>query len=451
MIKTMLFLPAVLILGACRVLHRRSIGLLSALMVCGFKALNVVTTGVRWTQSTGTSTDAWAGDTSVATFQATGGTINVSGMLRMGGLTFKSNGYNLAGGSLTGAATTNPLTADPGVSATVGSVLAGPNTFSKAGSGTITLTGANTYTGVMNLTAGTLIASNDAALGTTGAGTTVNAGATLALPGGISIGAKTLTLSGTGIGAVGVLSNTAGANTYGGAITLAAPSTIGSTAGTLTLSSTLDNAGFGLTLDGAGNVTASGIISGAGALAKTGTGTALLSVANSYTGITTVSGGTLRLGINSALPATAVTVGAGTMLDINSMTQSVPSVNSAGTLALGTSGSLTLTSGASSIGAITGTGTGTITVCSGATLTLTAALSNSGVSIVLAGGTLNLGVFTHAMDSLSVTATGSTLDFATTGATQITAALLDPAFALSDSNWTLVDRSLKADTKSALF
>ena len=395
-----------------------------------------------WTVSDGTTNGLWAAGTNVATFQATAGTVTVSSPQSIGGLTFNTDGYTLSGGTLSGAAPTNTLTAGTGINATVGSVLAGSNVFDKAGAGAITLTGANTYSGATTVSAGTLILGNVAALGSTAAGTTVSSGATLALPGGISIGAEALTLSGSGAGAVGALSNTMGANTYGGTITLGAGATIGSTAGTLTLGSTVDNGGFILTLDGAGAITASGIISGAGVLTKTGTGTALLNAANTYTNTTAVSGGTLRLGVNSALPATAVTVATGATLDVNGMTQSLPLITSAGTLALGTNGSLTLTSGASTIGAITGSGT--ITVGSGASLTLTQALVNSGVNIVLAGGTLNLGALTHSMGALSLTA-ASTLDF-DAGTAQLTAATLNPAFALNVTNWTLGTDHFMAST-----
>ena len=62
-------------------------------------------------------------------------------------------------------------------------------------------------------------------------------GATLQLEsiGGIIIGPEALTLSGTGVGGQGALSNKSGVNTFGGLITLAAPTTITSTAGTLNL------------------------------------------------------------------------------------------------------------------------------------------------------------------------------------------------------------------------
>ena len=372
------------------------------------------------------------------------GTVTSTGTSTFGVGTGSNNqlniGSNVAGGTTTFNVTSGMLS--------IANILADSNSNSsgapvsggltKTGSGTMTLSGTNTYTGVTTVSAGTLAITNNSALGTTAGGTTVASGATLALSNNISVGAEPTTISGTGVSSAGALSNTSGTNTYGGAITLGAASTIGSAAGALTLSSTINNATFGLTLDGAGNITANGIISGTGALTKTGSGIAALNIANTYGGSTTVSAGTLQLGINSALPtASATTVASGATLSINGKTQTLSAgLTSSGTVDLGTSGSLTLSGGSSSIGAITGSGT--ITVNTGASLTLTSALVNTNVNIVLAGGTLNLGNFTtHSIGTLSLTA-NSTLDFSSSGNAQITAATLTPStFTLAATNWTI--------------
>ena len=394
-----------------------------------------------WTQSTGTPNGLWAGGTSTATFAGTAGTVTVSGTQSIGGLTFNTSGYTLSGGTLLGAAATNTLTAGAGISATVGSVLAGTNAFAKAGAGTVTLSGINTYTGATTVSGGTLILSSSNYIGYAGGPININNGATLQITqtGGAQrydFGSQAYNFDATG---GGTIAGVAGLNW------VAMGSWNFNTAG-----GAKDTVSGLINLNGSNNIAlnvalgsdpstdlnfAAVIYNGAGALTKTGTGRATLNGANTYTSSTTVSGGVLQLGIDSALPSTSVTtVAAGAMLDVNGKTQSLPRVISAGTVALGSGGNLTLTSGASSIGAITGSGT--ITVGTGATLTLTAALVNTGVNIVLAGGTLNLGVFTHSMGVLSVTA-ASTLDFASAGNAQITATSFNPAFALAVTNWTL--------------
>ena len=118
------------------------------------------------------------------------------------------------------------------------------------------------------------------------------------------------------------LVNQAGNNTWGIATTLAAPQSFTSNAGTLTVSGTVATAGNTLTLDGAGNITTTGIISGTGGLVKQGAGTVTLSALNSFTGNVTVNGGTLKstvgtIGGYSALGQNnTVTVNTGAILDI---------------------------------------------------------------------------------------------------------------------------------------
>jgi len=62
-----------------------------------------------------------------------------------------------------------------------------------------------------------------------------------------------------------------------------------------------------------GNLTLGGAISGSGSVSKTGSGTATLSVANTYNGGTTVAAGTLTFGNATALGSGAVTLNGGTL------------------------------------------------------------------------------------------------------------------------------------------
>ncbi|MCE9589673.1 MAG: autotransporter-associated beta strand repeat-containing protein [Planctomycetes bacterium] len=107
---------------------------------------------------------------------------------------------------------------------------------------------------------------------------------------------NTLTFSNSGAGVTST-----GDNTIAPSIVLAAASTFASSSGLLTVSGTINNGGFGLTLDGAGNVTLSNAISGAGGLTMDGDGTLNLSGTNTYGGMTTVNSGTLVI-TNGGLP-----------------------------------------------------------------------------------------------------------------------------------------------------
>ena len=201
-----------------------------------------------------------------ANITSTTGALNVALNAGAGGINNLRN-VNTNGGALTfnssGAATQ-----------AAGSVISGSGTLVKQNSGILTLTGANTYTGTTTVSAGTLIASSATALGTTAGGVVVTSGATLNING-VAVGAEALTLNGTGDGGNGALTGT-GTASLSGAISLASPSSIGAT-----------NVGDTLTF--------SGIISGANALTKLGAGTLVLSGANTYSGATNISAGTLRL------------------------------------------------------------------------------------------------------------------------------------------------------------
>ncbi|RMG33979.1 MAG: hypothetical protein D6725_15025, partial [Planctomycetota bacterium] len=103
-----------------------------------------------------------------------------------------------------------------------------------------------------------------------------------------------------GLSAMGGISHTQTAATAGTTISIETLSLVGDTSitntnGTLNISSNVTNAGNLLTLDGAGTTTLSGVISGAGGLTKSGTGPLTLSGANTYTGTTTLTGGSLNI------------------------------------------------------------------------------------------------------------------------------------------------------------
>ena len=180
--------------------------------------------------------------------------------------------------------------------------------------GTLTLGGNNTYTGRTIIHRGVLRIQHNNALGT-GAGslgTTVNANGTLELyatgAASLNIGNEALTLAG------GTLRNARGNNTWNGNISLTAAATIDSRTRlvkftrdgiegeihyqqTLTLAGNISGAHNLITFTGGGHSDMRGQIqTSTGGLTKQGAGTLTLNNSNTYTGDTTVRGGTLALG-----------------------------------------------------------------------------------------------------------------------------------------------------------
>ncbi|MBE3096623.1 MAG: autotransporter-associated beta strand repeat-containing protein, partial [Planctomycetes bacterium] len=122
---------------------------------------------------------------------------------------------------------------------------------------------------------------------------------------------NTLTLGTSGIDMTAATQN----------LTLNCPLTLGgaqawdvTSGGLLTVAGTVATGGNLLTVQGAGNTTISGVVSGTGALAKAGTGTLLLSGVNAFTGLTTIEAGTVELATTGALPGPVLVNGPGTLL-----------------------------------------------------------------------------------------------------------------------------------------
>ena len=243
----------------------------------------------------------------------------------------------------------------------------------KDGSGIWSISGNNSYTGLTDVTAGTLAVSSSNALGSTMSGTRVIGGATLELSGGISIGAEDLELHGTGSPKQrGALVNAAGINTLGGNITLlsdplvSAQNTnvsIASQSGKLTVSGAVaPKAGTdaNLVITGPGEIEfTSTVATGQGSLIKNGTGTLTLSGATAGVGIggsTLLNGGVLAL--NTAAEklsdTAALTFAGGSLTLTGSGTENVGSIAfqsggaeiTLGSGTLATTGALTRSAGA---------------------------------------------------------------------------------------------------------
>jgi len=246
------------------------------------------------------------------------------------------------------------------------------------GSGTLTLAGANTYTG-----ATTIGSSNGADAGTiklSGAGvissTATIYGGTLDLNGNTQT-ITTLGLGGGASGSTAAVSIGAGNLRLGGNVTYDATNnpngaTISSTTGFLSL---LGDRNFtiGDSSAASSDLTISAIIQNGDAtargLTKLGAGTLVLSGANTYTGGTTISAGTVKLGNSTALGDTALgttTVSSGAALDLNgqNLFTTTKGLSIAGTGVGGTGALLTSTGSASYSGAITLTADSTLATLS---------------------------------------------------------------------------------------
>ena len=167
---------------------------------------------------------------------------------------------------------------------TIRTVLTGTGALIKTGTSTATLTGANTFSGGTTISGGTLVVNSFGLVGS------VTNNATLEFSQD-SNGTFAGTISGTGqliksgTGRVGLT----GANVYTGGTII--------NAGTLTVTTSslpgavVNNATLQFNQDGRG--TFKGVISGTGAVLKSGLGAAGLTGVNTYTGGTTVDAGTL--------------------------------------------------------------------------------------------------------------------------------------------------------------
>ena len=126
------------------------------------------------------------------------------------------------------------------------------------------------------------------------------------------------------------------------------------------------------------------IVSGSGSLTKIGAGTLTLSGANSYLGSTTISNGTVQLGMDNALPAaTTVLVDTAGTLDLGGLNQTVAGIGGRGTINNTSAGStltVNFTGSQSYLGRLTGPGN--LTLTGGGTMDLTGTNSFGGSTIV---------------------------------------------------------------------
>jgi fibronectin-binding autotransporter adhesin len=359
---------------------------------------------------------------------------------------------------------------------TISAILAGAVTLTKSTTGIVTLSASNSYTGLTTISAGTLKlgaagGATNTPLGTTGAGTVVSAtGATLDLNGFTLGTAEALTLNGTGVSLGGALTNSsATAVSYSGLITLGSAASIIADAGTISVTNagTIAGATFGLTLGGSGNGSVTSIIGNTtGGLIKDGSGIWTISGANTYTGATTITLGTLKLGGSERIVNTSALTVNGTF-DLAGFSETVGSLAGNGSVTSSATGTLTLSfggdntstlfsgvigNGSATSVALTKTGTGIVTLSGTNTYTGTTTISAGEIElgaanvipnnpVTLNGGTLSTGLtkgFSETIGAMTLSAT-STIALGT-GVHTITIANSSAAtwgaFILNITGWT---------------
>jgi autotransporter-associated beta strand protein len=337
--------------------------------------------------------------------------------LTSGGLLVPNNAAgasSISGGTLMGAASADlvVLQNHPTLALTIGSVIAdngGTIALTKAGQGTLILTGANTYTGPTYINGSTLSGGSGTTPGTIAAGT-------LQLGSGGTVGSISSSSGVTNYGNLvfnrsdvvtfaapvwgpGSLKNLGAGttiltanNSYSAATTISAGALqvgAGGTAGSLGTSASVTDNGL-LVFNRSDSVSYSGPISGTGGLTQQGASTLTLGGADTYQGNTTINAGVLSLGpTGSVANSAALVVAGGAAFDVSAL------------------GSYALVGGTvNQILAGSGTVRGSISTAPGTrlspgtngvygTLTITNAL-------VVSGGSLNLDVSTGSTDLLVV-------------------------------------------------
>lgn len=230
-----------------------------------------------------------------AIFGGTGETVEVASDVTVGSITFNSSGYTIADAnadSIFSLSSGSVITVASGQTATISESIAA-GALTKAGSGTLLLSGANSFDGAVTVNAGTLRLGSNSALGSTVGATTINTGAIVELLDGVTIGeAVTLDSSGDNYGGLRTIANASA--TWAGNIFLNAGNRLGAQTGSVfTITGTIQNgATNGLVIASAGNGATAGIVR--------------LSSTGAYTGATTIVRGVLQLGIDGALPSGTV-------------------------------------------------------------------------------------------------------------------------------------------------
>jgi autotransporter-associated beta strand protein len=270
----------------------------------GTVVVNRATSAATMTHTMGTATignstlniEKGANVTGDATLEFTGITMSagVSG-LSTGTMLNPTSAKVLVSGSITRTGgSANLLTLDGTSSGNrISGIISGPQALTKSNVSTWELSNANTFTGNTKVTGGTLVLSNNLALQSSAFDTS---------------GAGTLDTSATNTPTFGGLTSATDYSISSNVTSL----TLNPSAGTQTYTGNLGGGAAGMTLT------------------KSGAGTQILSGTNSYSGLTTVSGGELRITNAAAIGGTNVTVTAGQIALDGGITVSGKSLTTSG-------------------------------------------------------------------------------------------------------------------------
>jgi autotransporter-associated beta strand protein len=233
--------------------------------------------------------------------QAGTGSLTLTGANTYSGGTTISRGTLQLGnggtsGSITGDVTNNAsLVFHRSDAVNFDGIVSGSGSLLQAGTGSLILTGANTYTGGTTISNGTLQLGNSGTTGSITGDVTNNASLVFHRSDavnfdGIVSGSGSLLQVGTGsLILTGANTYTGGTTISNGTLQLGNSGTIGSITGDVTNNATL-------VFDRSDDVTFNGLVSGSGSLKQAGTGSLILTGANTYTGNTSISSGMLQLG-----------------------------------------------------------------------------------------------------------------------------------------------------------
>lgn len=237
-----------------------------------------------------------------------------AGTLTLTGANTYSGATNVSGGTLAGTTVSlrgiinnnANVTFNQSTDGSYTGNMSGTGSLTKQGTGNVTLSGTNSYTGGTTVSGGMLTGNTTSLQGNIANNAAVTFNQSTA---GTHLGNISGTGSFTKLGSGNL--TLAGANSYSGGTTLSAGTLTGTTS---SLQRNITN-NAAVVFDQSTNGTYSGNMSGAGSLTKQGTGNVTLSGTNSYSGGTNINGGTLIVSADSRLgdPTAGITLGGGTL------------------------------------------------------------------------------------------------------------------------------------------